>query len=375
MKKIWVVISVLVIFGGAALIAVELATKEDGATQVTANLSQQLYAFSALNFTHGDSGDVTDIMEGQKRVATQPGVNSTFSPDGRYVLSSTSESLYVYDTLSGREYSHPLIYQPPEGCISKPIGDKYIYIADPQLTRYSLPEFTDPVHLKTSLPSGPICTVAVAGDDALVVVNAKTGWQLYEVDSLGRSKHLGPTPLRPAWDWGALASSEFAPIGRASNGDAEIAYELFENNSGPRIFVLDIRTNSVFEVGAAELGMSESAIRRADSLYLGSLWWANDGCLYAVMSSYKGNDLVSSQKIWKLVGKSWALRNKEAVVDTRPLRGGDVLTIAPESGYLERPWGDLYLESKGKKQVLIRKQSMGISVPLEETEPPPNSIS
>ncbi|MGH2506525.1 MAG: hypothetical protein ACRDHZ_03780 [Ktedonobacteraceae bacterium] len=340
-------------------------TKSTGSAQFGS-----LYAFQEVSKGDEETNDATTyIMNGSKPIGKQQGYDPTFSPNGRYVLSSEAAELHIYDTRYSHQYLRSLIYQPPLGCYDQSLTNSFVYVADPTLIRYSLPGFSDPVHLKARLPAGPICPMATLGNSALVVVGTSHGWELYEVSPSGASRHLGPNPLWTTQEVDALDRFQIIATPRASNGDPEIAYSVF-GDTGNEVYIVDVRTNRTFEISSARLDVPLHGAGKANDLYLQDMWWATDGQLYSIMASNYNNSPVIQQQTWQLGNGEWVPWNSAPVVDVRYLETGYIIEQTPIADFLQRPWGNLYIRYRAKI-TRVATWTFGLSLPSEESIAPP----
>lgn len=355
-NRIFLGIALLALLAASLVIIVSTHGKRIGAVSYAA--PGAIYAFS------NETSEKLYVANGAKVLASRPGGTPVFSPDGRYLLSSSASAVYMYDVHTKRKYSRSLLYQPP--CPSQSISDRYVYIADPHLVRYTLPGFTHGTPVATHLPEGPMCTLGSVGNNALIIIENQKGWELYEVSPQGAARHIGDDPLwtpHEGWEEDLFVTTEQAP-----NGDPTVAYDSF-TNEGFLVHVLDLRTGVTFKVNTAEMGLPLAGTGQANTAYVEDMWWGGDRHLYAIQSSYTtGNEEVSAQQLWRLDGKAWVPWNSEPWVQDRAMKSGNSITMMAEPGYLHFPgafWGDLYLRTSSGSR-LIRKEAYGITIPADE---------
>jgi hypothetical protein len=302
-----------------------------------------------------------------------------FSANGRYVISSDNAALYLYSLQTGTEYTRPFTYNPnclPEFTLGS-INDKYVYVADPDLIRYTLPGFAHGVPVPSRLPRGPICPIGDIGNNALVLVGADTGWELYEVSPGGASRHLGQDPLWTVSE--ATSNNLFVGTSRAANGDPAVAYDYW-NGQGFLVRVLDLRSNSTFDVDAAKLGVPLTGQGFASGAYVEDLWWSRDGHLYAIMSSYSKNAVESPQQTWRLDGHTWVEWDSRFLVGDRSLDNGmSIVLVPPTPIQPDDEWigaynGKLYLQAPSEHRLVWKGAAEDIIIPSGEAGNTPSRI-
>ncbi len=342
----------------------------------TNNRYQSNVPLGSVYVFQDDHSSTYYVANKTKVIRSLAGQAPVFSPDGRYVVSSTNVAVYLYDLRTKIRYTRSFIYDP--NCMQQfaanSISDKYLYIADPKLIRYTLPGFSPGVTVPAHLPAGPICPIGHIGNDALVIVGAEKGWELYEVSPEGVSHHLGQSPL---WINREIdPNTFFIYTDRAANGDPCIAFDYWAAGGlGFLIKVLDLRTNHTFQVDDTELGLPLVGRGAASDAYVEDMWWSGDGHLYAIMSSYNKSTVKWPQQIWRLSGHKWIAWDSRQLVSERPLNNGT--SIVMESGMqdsAEYPGvfgGSLYLETKSGKKLLWRKAYDSIIIPSDEAGNPP----
>jgi hypothetical protein len=357
----------------ALLITWSPQAKEKAKTPIASNGigAGSLYAYENNNDVQ------VEIANGPKVFASQEGQSPAFSPNGRYVMSSDANAVYLYDTRSRLKYKRSYIYQPPSNCFPQAISNSYLYVADPELIRYRLPGFSHGTLVPAHLPSGPVCPIGTVGDDALVALGAGNRWELYEVSPTGASRHLGRNPFLPTSDGLDMNLELFAPTDKTSDGDPALAYDYW-NGNGYSVSLLDIRTDKTIHIGASRLkALSPGRSAAGTAVYVEDMWWSGDGKLCAIMSSYSKNAPGPLQQMWQLSGYRWVRWDSQPLVSDRPMSNGDAVMVLANPLSREDIGiysGELYLVARSGSELLQKKLYGSIVIPADEAGNPPHRL-